>query len=145
MTPCSFCRQVLRAELELTKDKMEEVRALAQELMSTRGENCQAQVGPKVEQLNQRFDIISERIASGLVVNICNSTVIYKCLFGGLNVKSEFGSGHFPKGRSAVRSSVHPHVKVSSGKTLTLHTICRLHIFDRTYRRWYMNDHLYLP
>ncbi|XP_075333549.1 dystrophin isoform X3 [Odontesthes bonariensis] len=58
--------KVLRAELELTKEKMEEVRALAQELMSTRGENCQAQVGPKVEQLNQRFDIISERIASGL-------------------------------------------------------------------------------
>lgn len=63
----SWCYQVLRAELELTKGKMEEVRALAQELMSTRGENCQAQVGPKVEQLNQRFDIIAQRIASGLV------------------------------------------------------------------------------
>ncbi|MEQ2199791.1 hypothetical protein XENOCAPTIV_012162 [Xenoophorus captivus] len=35
--------QVLRAELEMTKGKMEEVRDLAQELMSTRGENCQAQ------------------------------------------------------------------------------------------------------
>ncbi|XP_038572112.1 dystrophin isoform X1 [Micropterus salmoides] len=58
--------KVLRAELELTKGKMEEVRALAQELMSTRGENCQAQVGPKVEQLNQRFDTISQRIAFGL-------------------------------------------------------------------------------
>ncbi|XP_030010417.1 dystrophin isoform X9 [Sphaeramia orbicularis] len=58
--------KVLRAELEMTKDKMEEVRTLAQELMSTRGENCQAQVGPKVEQLNQRFDTISQRIASGL-------------------------------------------------------------------------------
>ncbi|XP_033837659.2 dystrophin isoform X13 [Periophthalmus magnuspinnatus] len=58
--------KVLRAELELTKEKMEEVGALAQELMSTRGENCQAQVGPKVEQLNQRFDDISRRIATGL-------------------------------------------------------------------------------
>ncbi|KAM9766235.1 dystrophin-like isoform 2-T2 [Menidia menidia] len=58
--------QVLRAELELNKGKMEEVRALAQELMSTRGENCQAQVGPKVEQLNQRFAIVAERIATGL-------------------------------------------------------------------------------
>nr|XP_046237962.1 dystrophin isoform X12 [Scatophagus argus] len=58
--------KVLRAELELTMDKMEEVRALAQELMSTRGENCQAQVGPKMEQLNQRFDTIAQRIASGL-------------------------------------------------------------------------------
>ncbi|KAM9836007.1 dystrophin-like [Aulostomus maculatus] len=58
--------KVLRAELELTKGKMEEVRALAQELMTTRGENCQAQVGPKVEQLNQRFDTIAQRITSGL-------------------------------------------------------------------------------
>ena len=58
---------MLRAELEMTRGKMEEVRALAQELMSTRGENCQAQVGPKVEQLNQRFDTIAQRIASGLV------------------------------------------------------------------------------
>ncbi|KAM6958012.1 dystrophin isoform 1-T1 [Tautogolabrus adspersus] len=58
--------KVLRAELELTRGKMEEVRALAQELMSTRGENCQAQVGPKVEQLNQRFDTIAQRITSGL-------------------------------------------------------------------------------
>lgn len=48
---------------------MEEVRALAQDLMSTRGENCQAQVGPKVELLNQRFDSIARRITSGLVRN----------------------------------------------------------------------------
>ncbi|XP_029380106.1 dystrophin isoform X8 [Echeneis naucrates] len=57
--------KVLRAELELTRGKMEEVRALAQDLMATRGENCQAQVGPKVEQLNQRFDTIAQRISSG--------------------------------------------------------------------------------
>lgn len=64
---CVCVLQVLRAELEITKAKMEEVNALAQELMSTRGENCQAQVGPKVEKLNQRFDIVAQRIASGLV------------------------------------------------------------------------------
>ncbi|XP_054599029.1 dystrophin isoform X5 [Nothobranchius furzeri] len=58
--------KVLRAELELTKGKMEEVRSLAHELMSTRGENCQAQVGPRVEQLDSRFDTISQRITSGL-------------------------------------------------------------------------------
>ncbi|XP_068446612.1 dystrophin isoform X5 [Clinocottus analis] len=57
--------KVLRAELELTRGKMEEVRALAQDLMSTRGENCQAQVGPKVKQLNRRFDTVAQRIASG--------------------------------------------------------------------------------
>ncbi|XP_041822403.1 dystrophin isoform X10 [Chelmon rostratus] len=64
--PNDAALKVLRAELEMTRGKMEEVRALAQELMSTRGENCQAQVGPKVEQLNQRFDTIAQRIASGL-------------------------------------------------------------------------------
>uniref|UniRef100_A0A7N8X944 Dystrophin n=1 Tax=Mastacembelus armatus TaxID=205130 RepID=A0A7N8X944_9TELE len=58
--------KVLRAELDPMRGKMEEVRVLAQELMSTRGENCQAQVGPKVEQLNQRFDTIAQRITSGL-------------------------------------------------------------------------------
>lgn len=67
MSICLWCLKVLRAELELMKDKMEEVRALAQELMSTRGEKCQAQVGPKVEQLNQRFDSMAHRISSGLV------------------------------------------------------------------------------
>ncbi|XP_072296331.1 dystrophin isoform X3 [Eucyclogobius newberryi] len=64
--PNDVVLKVLRAELELMKEKMEEVGALSQELMSTRGENCQAQVGPKVAQLNQRFDTITHRISSGL-------------------------------------------------------------------------------
>lgn len=68
---------MLRAELEMTRGKVEEVRALAQELMSTRGENCQAQVGPRVEQLNQRFDTIAQRIASGLVGKKDNITSEY--------------------------------------------------------------------
>uniref|UniRef100_A0AAZ1Y4Q8 Dystrophin n=1 Tax=Oreochromis aureus TaxID=47969 RepID=A0AAZ1Y4Q8_OREAU len=59
--------KVLRAELELTRGKMEEVRSLGQELMSTRGDNCQAQVRPKLEQLNHRFDTISQRITSGMM------------------------------------------------------------------------------
>ncbi|XP_047211782.1 dystrophin isoform X4 [Girardinichthys multiradiatus] len=58
--------KVLRAELEMTEGKMEEVRDLAQELMSTRGDNCQAQVGPRIEKLNERFEIITQRITSGL-------------------------------------------------------------------------------
>ncbi|XP_037130222.1 dystrophin isoform X11 [Syngnathus acus] len=57
--------RVLRGELELTRKKMEEVKSLAQELMTTRGENCQAQVGPKVELLTQRFDTVAQRIAFG--------------------------------------------------------------------------------
>ncbi|XP_061760710.1 dystrophin isoform X3 [Nerophis ophidion] len=63
--PNDAALKVLRAELELTRGKMDEVRALAQELMATRGENCQAHVGPKVKLLNQRFDAVAQRIASG--------------------------------------------------------------------------------
>ncbi|KAM3857230.1 dystrophin [Diretmus argenteus] len=64
--PNDAALKTLRSELELMRGKVEEVRALAQELMSTRGENCQAHVGPKLKQLNQRFDTITQRIASGL-------------------------------------------------------------------------------
>nr|XP_057908480.1 dystrophin isoform X8 [Doryrhamphus excisus] len=63
--PNDAALKVLRAELELTRGKMDEVRSLAQELMTTRGENCQAQVGPKLELLKQRFDAVAQRIASG--------------------------------------------------------------------------------
>ncbi|KAF3857322.1 hypothetical protein F7725_009181 [Dissostichus mawsoni] len=52
-------------KLDLTKGKMEGVRTLAKELMSTSGEKCQAQVRPKVEQLNHRFDTFTQRISSG--------------------------------------------------------------------------------
>lgn len=52
--------QVLRAELELTRGKVEGVKVLAQELSSAR-------VGPEVEQLERRFSVLAQRIASGLV------------------------------------------------------------------------------
>lgn len=52
--------QVLRAELELTRGKVEGVKALAQELSSAR-------VGPEVERLEQRFTALAQRISSGLV------------------------------------------------------------------------------
>ncbi|KAM7375197.1 hypothetical protein PAMA_014334 [Pampus argenteus] len=76
--------KVLRAELELMRGKMEDVRALAQELMSTRGENCQAQVRPKVEQLNQRFDTIAQRITSGLD---CEESAVKELLLKGENLQ----------------------------------------------------------
>ncbi|XP_057685973.1 dystrophin isoform X3 [Corythoichthys intestinalis] len=63
--PNDAALKVLRAELELMRKKMEDLKTLANELMSTRGENCQAQVGPKVELLTQKFDTVAQRIASG--------------------------------------------------------------------------------
>uniref|UniRef100_A0A8C1MTS8 Dystrophin n=1 Tax=Cyprinus carpio TaxID=7962 RepID=A0A8C1MTS8_CYPCA len=55
----------LRMELEEMKGKVEEVQVLAEDLVKSRGEHCKAQVKPKLEQLNQRFDIITKRILTG--------------------------------------------------------------------------------
>ncbi|RXN10779.1 dystrophin-like isoform X4 [Labeo rohita] len=55
----------LRMELEEMKGKVEGVQVLAEDLIKNRGENCKAQVKPKLEQLNQRFDIVSKRILMG--------------------------------------------------------------------------------
>ncbi|ROL45472.1 Dystrophin, partial [Anabarilius grahami] len=55
----------LRIELEEMKGKVEAVQVLAEDLIKNRGEHCKAQVKPKVEQLNQRFDIVAKRILIG--------------------------------------------------------------------------------
>uniref|UniRef100_A0A674C3Q8 Dystrophin n=1 Tax=Salmo trutta TaxID=8032 RepID=A0A674C3Q8_SALTR len=55
----------LRGDLEVMHGKVEAVRVLGQGLMGTRGEHCQAQLGPKLEKLNQRFDSIAQRITAG--------------------------------------------------------------------------------
>lgn len=68
---CSYFRvlfQGLRIELEEMKGKVEAVQVLAEDLIKNRGEHCKAQVKPKVEQLNQRFDIVAKRILMGQVV-----------------------------------------------------------------------------
>uniref|UniRef100_A0A674C9U1 Dystrophin n=1 Tax=Salmo trutta TaxID=8032 RepID=A0A674C9U1_SALTR len=58
----------LRGDLEVMHGKVEAVRVLGQGLMGTRGEHCQAQLGPKLEKLNQRFDSIAQRITAGQVL-----------------------------------------------------------------------------
>ncbi|XP_059409659.1 dystrophin isoform X4 [Carassius carassius] len=55
----------LRMELEEVKGKVEAVQVLAEDLIKNRGEHCKAQVKPKLEQLNQRFDIVAKRILMG--------------------------------------------------------------------------------
>uniref|UniRef100_A0A671LE11 Dystrophin-like n=1 Tax=Sinocyclocheilus anshuiensis TaxID=1608454 RepID=A0A671LE11_9TELE len=57
----------LRMELEEVKRKVEAVQVLAEDLIKNRGEHCKAQVKPKLEQLNQRFDIVAKRILLGQV------------------------------------------------------------------------------
>ncbi|TRZ02504.1 hypothetical protein DNTS_000081 [Danionella cerebrum] len=54
----------LRLELEEMKGKLEAVHILAEDLIKNRGEHCKAQVKPKLEELNLRFDIIAKRILS---------------------------------------------------------------------------------
>uniref|UniRef100_A0AAZ3SCB1 Dystrophin n=1 Tax=Oncorhynchus tshawytscha TaxID=74940 RepID=A0AAZ3SCB1_ONCTS len=55
----------LRGDLEVMHGKVEAVRVLHQGLMGTCGEHCQAQLGPKMEKFNQRFDSIAQRITAG--------------------------------------------------------------------------------
>ncbi|XP_052439429.1 dystrophin-like isoform X2 [Carassius gibelio] len=55
----------LRMELEEMKGKVEAVQVLSEDLVKNRGEHCKAQVKPKLEQLNQRFDIVAKRILTG--------------------------------------------------------------------------------
>ncbi|XP_064826136.1 LOW QUALITY PROTEIN: dystrophin-like, partial [Oncorhynchus masou masou] len=57
----------LRGDLEVMHGKVEAVRVLHQGLMGIRGEHCQAQLGPNLEKLNQRFDSIAQRITAGQV------------------------------------------------------------------------------
>uniref|UniRef100_A0A673GN47 Dystrophin-like n=1 Tax=Sinocyclocheilus rhinocerous TaxID=307959 RepID=A0A673GN47_9TELE len=54
-------------KLEEVKRKVEVVQVLAEDLIKNRGEHCKAQVKPKLEQLNQRFDIVAKRILLGQV------------------------------------------------------------------------------
>ncbi len=55
-------------ELEEMKGKVEAVQVLAEDLIKNRGDHCKAQVKPKLEQLNQRFDIVTKRILMGQVM-----------------------------------------------------------------------------
>ncbi|XP_030210304.1 dystrophin isoform X3 [Gadus morhua] len=54
--------KTLRAELEATGSRVEELRALAQDLTSTRGEAFHRQVGQRLELLRRRYDAIARRI-----------------------------------------------------------------------------------
>uniref|UniRef100_A0A8C7KYF3 Dystrophin n=1 Tax=Oncorhynchus kisutch TaxID=8019 RepID=A0A8C7KYF3_ONCKI len=70
----------LRGDLEVMHGKVEAVRVLHQGLMGTCGEHCQAQLGPKLEKFNQRFDSIAQRITAGQVLTPCPLTKPVHCL-----------------------------------------------------------------
>uniref|UniRef100_A0A8C2G3E7 Dystrophin n=1 Tax=Cyprinus carpio TaxID=7962 RepID=A0A8C2G3E7_CYPCA len=61
----------LRMELEEMKGKVEAVQVLAEDLVKSRGEHCKAQVKPKLEQLNQRFDIVDRQIDLTALLTFC--------------------------------------------------------------------------
>uniref|UniRef100_A0A8C2CNG1 Dystrophin n=1 Tax=Cyprinus carpio TaxID=7962 RepID=A0A8C2CNG1_CYPCA len=67
-------------KLEEMKGKVEAVQVLAEDLVKSRGEHCKAQVKPKLEQLNQRFDIVTKRILTGQVLFDGVSNFLYFCL-----------------------------------------------------------------
>ncbi|XP_058236880.1 dystrophin isoform X2 [Hemibagrus wyckioides] len=55
----------LQAELEEIRGKVVDVQNLGEDLIKTRGENCKTQIEPKLNQLSQRFEMISRRILHG--------------------------------------------------------------------------------
>uniref|UniRef100_A0A9J7ZLQ2 Dystrophin n=1 Tax=Cyprinus carpio carpio TaxID=630221 RepID=A0A9J7ZLQ2_CYPCA len=65
--------------LEEMKGKVEAVQVLAEDLVKSRGEHCKAQVKPKLEQLNQRFDIVTKRILTGQVLFDGVSNFLFFC------------------------------------------------------------------
>lgn len=60
--------QGLQAELEEMRVKVEAVQNLGEDLIKNRGEHCKAQVEPKLEQLNQRFEMVAKRILNAQVL-----------------------------------------------------------------------------
>ncbi|XP_066517657.1 dystrophin isoform X2 [Hoplias malabaricus] len=52
----------LQEELEEMRAKLESVLCLGEDLIKNRGENCKAQVKPKLESLSQHFDMVAKRI-----------------------------------------------------------------------------------
>uniref|UniRef100_A0A8C1B7R5 Dystrophin n=1 Tax=Cyprinus carpio carpio TaxID=630221 RepID=A0A8C1B7R5_CYPCA len=75
----SHAKYGLRMELEEMKGKVEAVQVLAEDLVKSRGEHCKAQVKPKLEQLNQRFDIVTKRILTGQVLFDGVSNFLFFC------------------------------------------------------------------
>lgn len=78
--------QGLQKELAEMKDKVDVVQGLAKELVKNNGEHCKAQVKPKLEQMNQRFDIITKRILTGQVL-----IYIYTCVYTVLELRGGTG------------------------------------------------------
>ncbi|XP_035390530.1 dystrophin isoform X1 [Electrophorus electricus] len=55
----------LQMELAEMRDKVEEVQSLGEDLAKNRGEHCKAQLKPKLQQLTQRFEMVTKRILQG--------------------------------------------------------------------------------
>lgn len=52
------------------RGKVVDVENLGEDLIKTRGENCKNQIEPKLNQLSQRFEMVSRRILHGQVTKI---------------------------------------------------------------------------
>uniref|UniRef100_A0AAY5F0V5 Dystrophin n=1 Tax=Electrophorus electricus TaxID=8005 RepID=A0AAY5F0V5_ELEEL len=59
----------LQMELAEMRDKVEEVQSLGEDLAKNRGEHCKAQLKPKLQQLTQRFEMVTKRILQGQAVD----------------------------------------------------------------------------
>ncbi|XP_047659645.1 dystrophin isoform X2 [Tachysurus fulvidraco] len=55
----------LQAELEEMRGKVVDVQNLGEDIIKTRGEHCKTQIEPKLNQLSQRFEMVTRRILHG--------------------------------------------------------------------------------
>uniref|UniRef100_A0A8C2HR56 Dystrophin n=1 Tax=Cyprinus carpio TaxID=7962 RepID=A0A8C2HR56_CYPCA len=97
----------LRMELEEMKGKVEAVQVLAEDLVKSRGEHCKAQVKPKLEQLNQRFDIVAKRILMGQVDRQIDLTALltFCLLFHSQGIDEDALNELFLKGENLLKRS----------------------------------------
>uniref|UniRef100_A0A9J8C3C1 Dystrophin n=1 Tax=Cyprinus carpio carpio TaxID=630221 RepID=A0A9J8C3C1_CYPCA len=97
----------LRMELEEEKGKVEAVQVLAEDLIKNRGEHCKAQVKPKIEQLNQRFDIVAKRILMGQVDRQIDLTALltFCLLFHSQGIDEDALNELFLKGENLLKRS----------------------------------------
>uniref|UniRef100_A0A673GN82 Dystrophin-like n=1 Tax=Sinocyclocheilus rhinocerous TaxID=307959 RepID=A0A673GN82_9TELE len=111
-------------KLEEVKRKVEVVQVLAEDLIKNRGEHCKAQVKPKLEQLNQRFDIVAKRILLGQGID---EDALNELFLKGENLLKRTPSG---EKREAVREKHNLfHDKYDTLKVIILHAAtCQVHI-----------------
>lgn len=72
------------------RDKVVEVQNLGDDLIKNRGEHCKTQIEPKLNQLSQRFEMVTRRILNGQVIKIVETCEkLYTLFLSNLNINQK--------------------------------------------------------